>query len=370
MERHLRFPKLGKLLEESRSRKEIWFWDGVIPAKDLTLIAAFMKKGKTTLLTGVVNGLLKTGSYCGRGVQAGRKVLYLAPEEGDTLIRRLERLGFGEEDEPSIVVIPRGHGAWAQLVSAYRMREWASVIKELKEDGFDTIILDGLHTLLMMFEPMAKEDNESVGKFMAQFVLPFGSEFTVIASLHTKKGGGDPRMKVPPEEMIRGASAWMAHPGQILVMEHDRRTDTKTFHAFGRYEGSTANGWSVRYDLEKRDYVGWGDEEEREQLDDIARIKLDRERAALQAAVLATLTGGAKLTGRQIQDLVGGKRAKVIAIVGELQASGDLLLTTEKVPTGHLRQVYQLANPKSGISGGPATAAEDDEGEAQVDVEP
>jgi KaiC/GvpD/RAD55 family RecA-like ATPase len=90
----LKWPKLGELLSAADSRKEVWAWDGVIPAKDLTLVAGYMKKGKTTLLTGWVNGLLKRGMYCGRGCGDGKKVLYLAPEEGDTLLRRFKRLGI------------------------------------------------------------------------------------------------------------------------------------------------------------------------------------------------------------------------------------------------------------------------------------
>lgn len=368
MDKKLSFPKLGKLFEQARNRKEEWLWDKVIPANDLTLVAAFMKKGKTTLLTGIIHGLLKSGMYCGRGTGVGRRVLYLAPEEGDTLVKRFERLGFDEVDDVSLTVVPRGDPVWADLIAAYRMREWDSVIKWLKNEGYDTIVLDGLHTMLTMFEPGAKEDNESVGKFMAQFVLPFGSDFTVIASLHTKKLGGDARMKVPPEEMIRGASAWMAHPGQILVMEHDRKLDTKVFHAFGRYEGSSVNGWVIRYDPLKKDYVPWGEEEGTAAQETAAAIKADVQRALVQQRVLEMLDRSTEgLTGRELQDAIGGRRTLVVSILGELEISGEVAkFLTKSVRGGPPRQVYKRANPKNRIE----EDLNDPDADPEVVVEP
>lgn len=330
-------PRFGDVLRETRERKEVWAWDKVVPAKDVTLVAAFMKKGKTTLLTGLVNGMLRVGSYCGRGTGACRRVLYLAPEEGDTLVKRFERLGFEEGDEQVLTVVPRGHPAWLELVSQYRMREWSKVVRGLKESGYDTVVMDGLHTLLQMFEPQAKEDNEGVGRFMAQFVLPFGSDFTVVASLHTKKGGGDPRVKVPPEEMIRGASAWMAHPGQILVMDHDRKTDTKTFHAFGRYEGSTAQGWTLRYDEGRRDYVGVGQDEE----EDLVQMIGQREAARVQAQVVAAVRAGAG-TKAEIKAAVKANTHKVDEAIGALEATGILKSTKVKGVSGQWKARWEV----------------------------
>lgn len=338
-------PKFGDVLREAQGRKEVWAWDGVVPAKDVTLVAAFMKKGKTTLLTGFVNGLLRVGHYCGRPMAPARRVLYLAPEEGDTLVRRFERLGFEAGDEQVLTVVPRGHGAWGELVTQYRMREWGKVVRGLKEAGYDTVVMDGLHTLLQMFEPQAKEDNEGVGRFMAQFVLPFGSEFTVVASLHTKKSGGDPRVRVPPEEMIRGASAWMAHPGQILVMEHERKTDTKTFHAFGRYEGTTAHGWVLRYDQGRHDYVAVGQDEEQ----DLEALVGQREQARVQAAVVGAVRARGQATKKEVEAAVRASKAKVDAALEALEATGILVRVVVKGPSGQGRQTWKVADPNIGI---------------------
>lgn len=337
-------PKFSDVLRETQERKEVWAWDGIVPAKDVTLVAAFMKKGKTTLLTGLVNGMLRIGSYCGRGTGRVRKVLYLAPEEGDTLVRRFERLGFGGGNEVALTVVPRGHGAWQELVMLYRTREWGKVVAGLREAGFDCVVMDGLHTLLQMFEPQAKEDNEGVGRFMAQFVLPFGSEFTVICSLHTKKSGGDPRVRVPPEEMIRGASAWMAHPGQILVMDHDRKTDTKTFHAFGRYEGSTAQGWVLRYDEKRHDYVAVGQDEEQ----DLEVMIGQREAARVQAKVVAEVRarGGASMS--EIQTAVKVDKAKVVDALNALVATGILKKGERKAMSGRKQAYWEIGDLENG----------------------
>jgi len=317
----MELPKFGDVLRATRERKELWAWDGVVPARDVTLVAAFMKKGKTTLLTGLVNGILRVGSYCGRGTGYGRRVLYMAPEEGDTLVRRFERLGFGEGDDQVLTVVPRGHRVWGELVAKYRTREWEKVVEWLKGEEYDVVVLDGLHTMLQMFEPTAKEDNEGVGKFMAQMVLPFGSDFTVICSLHTKKGGGDPKVRVPPEEMIRGASAWMAHPGQVLVMDHDRKSDTKTFHSFGRYEGATAQGWVLRYDEGRRDYVAVGQDE----AEDLEVMVGQREMARVQAAVVAAIRAKGEASFSEIQTAVGVRQEKVREAVKALEATGILV---------------------------------------------
>lgn len=332
-------PKFGDVLRETRERKEVWAWDGIIPAKDVTLVAAFMKKGKTTLMSGFVNGVLRVGHYCGRTCANSRRVLYLAPEEGDTLVRRFERLGFEPNDESVLTVIPRGHSAWAELVTAYRTREWPKVVRWLKEQQYDTVVMDGLHTLLQMFEPQAKEDNEGVGRFMSQFILPFGSDFTVVASLHTKKAGGDPRVRVPPEEMIRGASAWMAHPGQIIVMEHDRKTDTKLFHAFGRYEGSTAQGWILRYDAGRRDYVAVGQDEEA----DMEQMVGQREIAKVQAKVVGVLQKIGRATEKEVAAKVPDvSKAKVGAAIEALLATGVLRRVEVKGLSGKVRHVLEV----------------------------
>lgn len=317
----LDLPDFGKLLDEAANRKEEWSWDGVIPARDVTLIAAFMKKGKTTLLTGYVNAVLRTGFYCGLGTASAKRVLYLAPEEGDTLLRRFHRLGFETGDGSQICVLPRGHKVWEELVREYRTRNWPAVVKGFQGAGFDHVICDGLHTLLQMFEPQAKEDNEGVGRFMANFILPFGSNFTVVASLHTKKAGGDPKVHIPPEEMIRGASAWMAHPGQILVMEHDRKADLKTFHCFGRYETSKAQGLTVRYDEKRHDYVALVDE-----AGDSAEAVAQGASAGavVRAKIMHVLNNahGAELKTTTIQAMITARRENVSHCLVELEQMG------------------------------------------------
>jgi hypothetical protein len=339
----LDLPRLSALLEETRNRKEEWSWDGVIPSRDVTLVAAFMKKGKTTLLTGYVNAVVKTGFYCGLGTSPAKRVLYLAPEEGDTLVRRLGRLGFKAHDDPALTVLPRGHGIWEQLVTQYRTRNWPAVVEGFKQAGYDHVIADGMHTLLQMFEPQAKEDNEGVGKFMANFILPFGSDFTVVASLHTKKAGGDPRVHVPPEEMIRGASAWMAHPGQILVMEHDRKADLKTFHCFGRYETSKAQGLTIRYDPKRHDYVGLVDEADPE-----AVAHGMGEAAVIRAKVMHVLhsVDGAPLNLKLIQGQVTARRENVSYALSELEQMGMVKRVQGKAPSGRKVDMWVAVSSK------------------------
>ncbi len=336
----MEFPKLSELLAEARDRKEEWLWDKVIPLRDLTLLAAFMKKGKTTLLTGLVNALIRTGAYCGRGVQGGRRVLYLAPEEGDTLLNRFGRLGFVGEDDPFLTVVPRGNRIWGDLITRYRMREWSAFVNQLKKDDYDTVVLDGLHTLLKMFEPGAKEDNDGVSQFMTQFVLPFGG-MTVVASLHTKKTG-DPRLRLPPEEMIRGASAWMAHPGQVLVMEHDRKADLKMFHAFGRYESSQAHGMILKYDVERHDYVAVGEGTGEDEA--VEAVREDVNRARIQASVIEKVraVGEEGITLKALYGAITGRKATIAATVEELVASGVLVKVSRKGANGRLGEFLRL----------------------------
>jgi hypothetical protein len=338
----LDMPDFGKLLTEAANRKEEWSWDGIVPARDVTLVAAFMKKGKTTLLTGYVNAVLRTGFYCGLGTAPAKRVLYMAPEEGDTLLRRFHRLGFETGDGAQICVLPRGHDVWTQLVEQYRMRNWPSVVEGFQKAGFDHVICDGLHTLLQMFEPQAKEDNEGVGRFMANFILPFGSDFTVVCSLHTKKAGGDPKVHIPPEEMIRGASAWMAHPGQILVLEHDRKADLKTFHCFGRYETSKAQGLTIRYDEKRRDYVALVDEAE----DSEALAQGTQAETVVRAKVMHVLNNahGAALSTKNIQAMVTQRHASVAHALVQLEEMGMVRRAEKKNPSGRKSEVWSVVS--------------------------
>jgi len=338
----LDIPNFGDLLEQARNRHEKWSWDGIIPTNDVTLVAAFMKKGKTTLLTGYVNAVLKTGFYCGLGAQRANRVLYLAPEEGDTLLRRFHRLGFQPNDGVQLTVVPRGHAMWEQLVVQYRTRQWPAVVAAFKKAGYDHVIADGLHTLLQMFEPQAKEDNEGVGRFMANFILPFGSDFTLVASLHTKKAGGDPKVHIPPEEMIRGASAWMAHPGQILVMEHDRKADLKTMHCFGRYETSKAQGFTIRYDEKRHDYTSLTEDG----IDPQEVAGAVGVEAVLRAKVMHVLNSahGAPLTPKTIQSMVTARRENILYTLRQLVDMGMVKEVQAKNPSGRLSPHYVVVS--------------------------
>lgn len=338
----LDLPDFGELLEQAKNRQEQWSWDGIVPARDITLVAAYMKKGKTTLLTGYVNAVLRTGFYCGLGAARARRVLYLAPEEGDTLMRRFHRLGFDTADGSQITVVPRGHNLWETLVAQYRQRQWPGVVQAFGRAGYDHVICDGMHTLLQMFEPLAKEDNEGVGRFMANFMLPFGSDFTVVASLHTKKAGGDPKVHVPPEEMIRGASAWMAHPGQILVMEHDRKADLKTMHCFGRYETSKAQGFTIRYDEKRRDYVALTEDG----LDPTAVASGAGAEAVLRAKIMHVLHNaqGAPLGIKTIQSMITSRREHVTYGLKQLVDMGMVKEVQVKNAAGRTAPQYVVVS--------------------------
>lgn len=332
--------KFDVLLEETKKHKEQWLWDKIIPAKDITLIAAFMKKGKTTLLTGLVNGLIRTGTFCMRDVKNGRKVLYLAPEEGHTLIRRFAQLGFSGS-EPALTIIPRADPLWNNLITWYRMRMWNQVVLDLKRQGYDTIVMDGLHTMLSMFEVNAKDDNDTVTQFMANFVLPFGNDFTVIAALHTKKTGGDPRINTPPEESIRGASAWLAQAGQIIVFDHDRKADVKNLKIFGRYE-QTDEGVSIRYSKEAKNYLAITEEEVIKEQDAAAQIKKDIEKKQVEALVMA-LIANESLTVNELKGKVTKRKTLVQEVVDELIANGDVETEETKGTTGQKKVVLKVA---------------------------
>lgn len=345
--------KFDVLAEEAKNRKEEWMWDKVIPARDITLIAAFMKKGKTTMLTGLVQGLLKTGVFCGREVKNGRKVFYMAPEEGHTLVKRFIQMGF-DGPEPGVTIVPRADPMWDELVKWYRMGYWGEVVKDLKKQGYDTIVMDGLHTMLGMFEATPKEDNETVTAFMSKFVLPFGNDFTVICSLHTKKAGGDPRMHTPPEEMIRGASAWLAHPGQIIVMDHDRKVDVKKLTIFGRYE-DTDDGIVLRYEAKKRTYVAFTEEEMAEEADAATKIKADIERKQIEQIIMFEIGQQGQASMQHLYGRVSKSKAKVKAVVGELVASGELESVDVKLASGRQGKEFKvpvkvnpLVSPKVG----------------------
>jgi len=146
-------------------------------------------------------------------------------------------------------------------------------------------------------------------------------------------------VRVPPEEMIRGASAWMAHPGQIIVMEHDRKTDTKLFHAFGRYEGSTAQGWVLRYDSGRRDYVAVGQDEEA----DLEQMVGQREIARVQASVVGVVRDHGRVTEKEVLAAISGvRKGKVAEAIEALLSTGILKKVEVKGMSGRPKHVIEM----------------------------
>jgi predicted transcriptional regulator len=122
-------------------------------------------------------------------------------------------------------------------------------------------------------------------------------------------------------------------------MEHDRKTDTKLFHAFGRYEGSTAQGWVLRYDSGRRDYVAVGQDEEA----DLEQMVGQREGARVQAKVVGVLQRTGRATEKEVAAKISDvSKAKVLAAIEALLSTGIIRKVEVKGLAGKPKQVLEV----------------------------
>lgn len=201
-----------------------WVWQGYLPAGGITLLSAYWKAGKTTLLAHLLRACAAGGDFLGRPLRAC-KVLYVSEEGERNWVRRRDKLGLGDNVGFYLQPFPTRADAAG----------WVGFIAQLKADvlehGFDLVVFDTLAKLWP-----AREENDAGA--VDDALMPLSEVTKVGAAVllihHLRKSGGQEYTG------SRGSGALSAFPDVIVELTRfdgsDHRCRKRVLKAKGRYD--------------------------------------------------------------------------------------------------------------------------------------
>jgi hypothetical protein len=197
-----------------------WVWDRLIPTGSLTVFAAYMKVGKSTLTYPLVVAVAQGRPFLGFPTKRV-PVLILAVEEHQRDVRlRLDRCGLKSDDPVYIHVGRLSPG------------EFPKVVEFIREKNVGLVLLD---TLSRYWNITDENDNAEVARLLDLFLeLARSTDVAVVLVHHDRKAGGEDGRN------LRGGSALFGVVDQAIHLTK-RKGGTKTqrlLKTLGRYAES------------------------------------------------------------------------------------------------------------------------------------
>ena len=281
-----------------------WVWRGYLAPGALTLLSAPPKRGKSTLMAGLV-GALSGGatSFLGRAVTGG-PVLWVSEESAKSLRPKLAGR--------------RRHGLWVvDRRAAFPRRPWrdfaAGLAEEARQVGAVLVVID----TFPFWAGLGPDEENSAGATQAALepLLELGAGGpSVLMSHHDRKGGGE------DGEAVRGSTALAATVDCLIDMPRrpaaESPSSKRTLLAVSRWGDETpaalvfdrrADGTFAALAEGERDAVG---------------------RKALRARVEAAF-GEEEVTVADIAEALGVSRQNVETEIKQLVDDGVVEVTQE-----------------------------------------
>lgn len=166
-----------------------WLWQGVIPARHLTLLAGREKQrgGKSTLLFALIAHMLAGKPFINRETKPQR-ILYLSEETRETVRDKL--ITFGIEDSDSLLLLTRE--AFRGGTRGALLRHQPEIEQIVKRHAIDLIIVDTFQS----FATIRGDGENSVGEIQAAIapIVRLSSQgIGAIIVHHHNKSEGEPR---------------------------------------------------------------------------------------------------------------------------------------------------------------------------------
>ncbi len=205
-------------------RADDWIWKGYLPRSGITLLSAYWKAGKTTLLAHLLRALGAGGEFLGQPIRAA-KVLYVSEEGELHWVRRRDNLTIG--DHAGFYLQP--------FASKPTPPDWIAFLGGLRADveahGFDLIVFD---TLAKLWPVQEENDAGTVdAALMPMWELTKAGAGVLLIHHLRKSGGGE-------YTASRGSGALSAFPDILIELtrfESGNTRDHKRFlRAKGRYD--------------------------------------------------------------------------------------------------------------------------------------
>lgn len=205
-------------------RADDWLWKGYLPRSGITLLSAYWKAGKTTLLAHLLRALGTGGEFLGQEIRAAR-VLYVSEEGELHWVRRRDHLGIGDHA-----------GFYLQPFACKPTPvDWLGFLGSLKADitghGFDLVVFD---TLAKLWPVLEENDAGAVdAALMPMWELTKAGAGVLLIHHLRKSGGGE-------YTASRGSGALSAFPDILIELtrfEAGNLKDRKrVLRAKGRYD--------------------------------------------------------------------------------------------------------------------------------------
>ena len=193
-----------------------WLWEDFIAEGSLTVLSAYAKTGKSTLLAPLIVSVVQGRTFLGCAT-AKVPVLYLAVEEHPRDVRlRLEKFGLRPED-------PLFVHAGRLLPSEFRQ-----LTNFVRAQGIKLVLLD---TLASYWNVEDENDNAKVIHAVNPWLDLARTLAAVVLVHHERKSGGE------DGKGVRGGSGLVGLVDQIITLERrpGASATQRTLKALGRY---------------------------------------------------------------------------------------------------------------------------------------
>lgn len=267
-------------------------WDKLIFKSRLHLFSAYMKSGKTELLSGLCRAMLAGDDYLGYETNQS-KILYLTEEHTNDIRRRLERL----EHTPTGSLFIHGRDSGFLALDG-------STIEDIKlfmiANGIEVLIID---TIAKFWTVENENDAGQVTAAVKPLLdLAGNTGAAVILVHHDRKSEGE------HGRQIRGSGALFALVDQALLLSRPQggKKTQRILKTLGRFSESPEE---LLIDFRDGRYISLGNPELAENMDAAGRI-------------WESLSEGTPLTLRQLEEAAGLSNKQVRRTLDKLQADG------------------------------------------------
>jgi hypothetical protein len=192
-------------------REHRWLWERCIERGSITLLSAYWKAGKTTLLKYLLAAMASGGDLCGLTATQG-KVLYVTEEPEARWAERRREMGLAGEHVRFLI---------NPFIQKPQFPDWLRFIKYLKQlqeaNPADLIVLDTLTNIW----PVKDENDASEVQRALMPLRPLLGPTSLLASAHLRKSDG------AEGTATRGSGALLAFVNCIIeVRRYDEKSDT------------------------------------------------------------------------------------------------------------------------------------------------
>jgi hypothetical protein len=223
----------------------LWLWESYLSRGDITLLSAYWKAGKSTLLAHLVRALEQSGEFCGRAI-TGAPVLYVTEESQSDWAYRRDDLGLS--DNAYFLVRPfRSKPSWSDW---HTFLNWLRQQRERRR--FDLLVFDTLSGLW----PVRDENDAAQVQAALMPLRDLGNDVALLLVHHLRKGDG------VELTASRGSGALPAYCDTLLELRRftagDYRDTRRNLTAVGRKTDPSED----TLQLKPEGYVSLGDSAE------------------------------------------------------------------------------------------------------------